>query len=288
MVQYKDEGQTEGRGNYWKLWTGNGHVLRYLMGMMESYLSLDRENHGIRKVEACHLYSRMQRGLMYYGKCSTEELRRFCEQRKIEPVKGHKQRDLRIALERADDDQIFGRFEELPTEVRLQIYKQFFASFDDSRTLPQKPTQPPISRVSRRTRRESLPLFYAGMRFPFAYFVENSLPSIRTARRSQLLLHKMNANVAHVRSLELLIRLAWDPTNTYKICVDLFKEPRVVITEPATDNTSAQATRVKKEFQPILEEIMARKGAKKLKQEDLLVLVKAAAKGLQNRVVFED
>lgn len=257
------------------------------MRFMKPYL-LTSEIPGLRIEDARYQYSRMQRGLMYYGNCSSEEVQRFCKQRKIEPVGGRRQNNFIIALEQADDIATFDRFEKLAPEIRLEIYKQFFSSFDTSRALPAKTSQPPISRVSRQTRRESLPLFYATMRFPFEYFVQDSRRSVNTATRTFLLLQKMKANATHIRRLELQIHLAWDPINTYKICIDLFEETCVVIKEPATFKTSAQTPRVQKVLEPILDEIVGRKGVKKLEKDDLKRLARAAVGGLQNRVVFDD
>ena len=64
-------------------------------------------------------------------------------------------------LEQADEGTTFHHFLDLPAELRSHVYAHYFSS------LPrlEQPVQPPISRVSRLVRQESLPIFYSTCTF---------------------------------------------------------------------------------------------------------------------------
>lgn len=109
------------------------------------------------KSRLIELYSRAQRGLTSYEACSKETLKTFCARRGLQISKPKsKKGELIQLLEKADDDQTFVRFMDLPPELRVHIYELSFKSFGRL----DYPAQPPITQVSRLLREESLPVFY--------------------------------------------------------------------------------------------------------------------------------
>lgn len=69
-------------------------------------------------------------------------------------------------------------FEDLPAELRVHIYEFHLQDLKADRIIP---TQPPITKVSRLLREESLPLFYKICKFQ-ASFVYGSLPCNATQK----------------------------------------------------------------------------------------------------------
>ena len=77
-------------------------------------------------------------------------------------------------LDHADYERIFERFMDLPSELRELVYTLAIISPGD-RTRRQ---QPAITRVSRRVRKESLPVFYKHHRFILCVKTTKDLPSV--------------------------------------------------------------------------------------------------------------
>ncbi|KAK5127352.1 hypothetical protein LTR85_006691 [Meristemomyces frigidus] len=109
-----------------------------------------------------HLLSRAERNLISYDKCDLEELAGFCKSRGL-AVRGEEDvTSLITILERADEEATFERFDALPAELRVHIYRCHFESFTDGL---EAPVQPPITKVSKLSRKEALPLFYHSSTF---------------------------------------------------------------------------------------------------------------------------
>ncbi|KAI7514891.1 hypothetical protein KC347_g141 [Hortaea werneckii] len=103
---------------------------------------------------------RSEQGHMSYHNCSSDELRRLIQARKMETsLLGLKlsKSELVDILQSEDQRPKFHRFQELPPELRNRIYKYHFASFHQPICAP---SQPPITKVSSLLRRETLQLFY--------------------------------------------------------------------------------------------------------------------------------
>lgn len=149
---------------YWKIanWTENWVEKRELTDELRQ--------HGYKvpssanKKTLVESNARCQQGFLSYHGCQPKELMVFCAQRHIEIPDGRKAKKAQLvhALQAADEKKDFPRFMELPPELRVQIYTDYFSSLGSL----DQPVHPPISKVSRLLRQESLPLFYAKSRFP--------------------------------------------------------------------------------------------------------------------------
>ena len=107
--------------------------------------------------------SRATRGLLRYENYKVAELRQFCNQRDLKHPNLSKPSKSQLiqTLEEPDEHKVFRRLMDLPPELRLLIYTLYFKSLPDL----EEPTQPPISRVCRLVRQESLPLFFSTCTF---------------------------------------------------------------------------------------------------------------------------
>ncbi|KAM0711583.1 hypothetical protein Q7P35_000949 [Cladosporium inversicolor] len=171
MVQFQREGHSSPfPDDYWKLDPGNkgyGQTKKELVQILtpnEQYL-MSRNIGRLRQ-----LYVRHQRGFLSYEKHSVRELRLFVKQRGLRTTATTKSATatLRTQLEQADEDSTFDKFSDLPPELRHQIFKHHFDSFDVSRKDLSRPEgQPPVTFASRQTRLEALPLFYSRCQFRF-------------------------------------------------------------------------------------------------------------------------
>ena len=102
--------------------------------------------------------TRQWRGLLSYDGCTLRELKRFCAQRAIRVSHDCRLTKARLAeaLEAADGETEFSRFMDLPPELRVLVYTLYFSSLPEL----EQPVEPTISKVSRTTRKESLPVFF--------------------------------------------------------------------------------------------------------------------------------
>lgn len=115
------------------------------------------------------LLERSDRGLLYYDNYSLEELKSFVDGRGLTyPSRSRRTKKTVIAmLELADDEPRFERLLDLPAELRVHVYEVYFArlsqlaNFKDGRNrIPFYHQQPPVTRVSRLLRQETLNMFY--------------------------------------------------------------------------------------------------------------------------------
>lgn len=112
-----------------------------------------------RAVDASH---RRERGLVDYDRYDVKDLKVFASGRGLTGVpKRASKTTLKQILDEADDNMVFSRFMDLPPELRLTIYNLHLNSF--SLRTPARAAQPPITKVSRSIRQETLPLFYRNM-----------------------------------------------------------------------------------------------------------------------------
>ena len=156
MVQFSNYPRPR---DYWKLRDGrslDAYILRH---------ELETENFFVfkntSKSRLMVLFVRCQRGLPSYEGTPLRDLKRYAVQRALPPP-AKRETTLGAAkarLEQADDEATFDRFSDLPPELRQMIYAFYFKSFHRFGLSIHK-NQPPITRASRETRRESLPLFY--------------------------------------------------------------------------------------------------------------------------------
>ena len=204
MVQFQHESKPQ-ISDYWKLDSGTKRFQNTKNAILRVLTPNDQylKSKSIARIR--ELYIRHQRGLLSYERLTARELKSFVKQRGLTPTLTKKPSlaILRAQLEQADDDATFDRLFNLPPELREQIFKQYFASFDNSRgdlleDALEPGCQPPITLVSKQIRLEALPLFYSHFLFRFGVhrFVSEwlSQPFIRNTPAS---------NFARIRFLDL-------------------------------------------------------------------------------------
>ncbi|KAF7186682.1 hypothetical protein HII31_11914 [Pseudocercospora fuligena] len=131
------------------------------------------------RIKAQH--HRIQRGLLLYETCSSEELRVFCQQRGIHfPPRSHRiarrARDELIGLlEAADENNTFHRYIDLPPELGLLVIEAYM-SFVPGPYIDDKP--PPICGVSRNVRHEALNIFYQNYRLDLTFDLRTVPPDL--------------------------------------------------------------------------------------------------------------
>ncbi|KAF7186092.1 hypothetical protein HII31_12619 [Pseudocercospora fuligena] len=113
-----------------------------------------------------YLCSRMDRGLLNYEKCSSGELKQFCDRRQItlRPAWQHKMSYMYL-LENLDARGVFDGILRLPSELRLQIYERYFDWIRSVIYAYELLVPPPLAQVCRVWRNEVLPLFYSSFRY---------------------------------------------------------------------------------------------------------------------------
>ena len=107
--------------------------------------------------------SQYDRGMMPYYCCTAKELKQLCIQRNLPTTTSGRATKAQLTdiLENADDQATFQHFMDPPPELRVRTYTIYFNNLPPL----EQPAQPPISKVSRLVRQESLPLFYSSCTF---------------------------------------------------------------------------------------------------------------------------
>jgi hypothetical protein len=125
-----------------------------------------------------------ERGLVYYGACTTKELWGFIRARGIivGPKGNVRKPGLIATLEQADEDVKFTRFFNLPPELRNDIYEQYFEALG---VLPQLPHQPPLLLASSAVRNEASLLYHQQSTFTFGFVTNCRTLDILQGRRLQ-------------------------------------------------------------------------------------------------------
>jgi hypothetical protein len=157
MVQFSN---FPGPRDYWKMRDGQSLYYAYILRHeLETNNFFAFKNTSTSRLRA--LFVRCQRGLPSYEGIPLRDLKRYAAQRALPPM-DKKVTTLGAAkarLEQADDEATFDRFSDLPPELRQMIYTFYYTSSYRFGVSNHK-SQPPITRASHETRRESLPLFY--------------------------------------------------------------------------------------------------------------------------------
>lgn len=106
------------------------------------------------------MHSRYARGMLVLDGCTLHQLQQWYKMRNLPAhrVEGFDKSRMITALEEADENVKLDRFMFLPAELRVEVYRHLFASYElkAGHMLP----SPPIARASRLLRKESLPVFY--------------------------------------------------------------------------------------------------------------------------------
>lgn len=155
MVQY-DEDKYFDEDMYWKI-----------VPLIQDFTKWPREYR--TDTREFMTYSRQQRGMLIYDRCTAEELRTFCTSRGLEcPKKARTisqvaefRKTCTDRLENLDDNGcLFARFLDLPPELRVRIYQWYKSSLVLNYISGYRGGRPPpITAVSRLVQTESLPVF---------------------------------------------------------------------------------------------------------------------------------
>ncbi|KAF2161662.1 hypothetical protein M409DRAFT_59042 [Zasmidium cellare ATCC 36951] len=171
---------------------------------------------------AQELFSRKLRGSLDYERCTVKELTRFSLHRQLlkaqeGSLESHRHGDgassrmeseqekasLVALLEKADNDQGFDRFLDLPPELRACVYDSYFRLLlemnDESLT---SPLPPPITEVCSVLRKETLKPFYQTC-FLDLRFEESSGNYRMAEKESRFFLNAPPSHVAMVRKIKL-------------------------------------------------------------------------------------
>ena len=145
---------------YWKLKFHGHATIKDLQAMLVERNFYCQKS--ITKDQAIEFLHRLERGLISYWGCSSQELQRFVKDRRLTTISSGKRsnlskRDYVHALEDADDARKFPKFMELAAELRVRIYNMLFEGMDMSKG----PRQPPLTQISRQVRQEALSVFYS-------------------------------------------------------------------------------------------------------------------------------
>lgn len=167
MVQIKTEGFSSTHSShkprhtaaveYWMLQNENdGTLVDKKRWLDQNGANYNVSSSRSRLEELCQ---RVERGLYVYDKLSVLELRGFVAARQLPctTVMEMKKPNLIQLLERADDSKQF-RLLDLPPELRIGIFRHHFRSLDTMNG--HLVTLPPLTRVSKLVRKESIPLFH--------------------------------------------------------------------------------------------------------------------------------
>lgn len=137
---------------------------------------------------------RLAKGILVYAKCSQQELEKFCIDRLLVSSEGRVSRltkpQLVELLDAADEACEFRKFSDLPTELRVMIYKFTFKSIEQDISVFQSPQ---LCLVSRLVRIESLPLFFSECRFAMRVY-----PVPPSASSGQLARYRFNPAASHL------------------------------------------------------------------------------------------
>ncbi|GAB7330384.1 hypothetical protein MBLNU13_g02005t2 [Cladosporium sp. NU13] len=151
IVQLYGNGPSE-PNTYWELDSGTALSARSL----RQHLSRKKFKPLIQttKPRLRELYVRYQRGMLSYERLPLRELRKFTAQRALltnTDTTLNSVKELKGLLEKADDDATFGRFSDLPPELRQIVFLHYFNSLVVREVRHKQ--QPPITLVSHSVRR---------------------------------------------------------------------------------------------------------------------------------------
>ena len=162
ITQYPGRGTTDRRNQYWKISAEYPISESDALSMMMKNHWFCLLTHSASKIREQH--TRMNRGLLSYEGCSVDERMRFVKDRQLATSVGKRKKKLLVPMSEHGDDNATFRFISLPAEIRNIVFSLLLNSYN----LPECPVQPPISRVFRLLRQESLSLFYATCTFEIA------------------------------------------------------------------------------------------------------------------------
>lgn len=290
MVQLRQRGEMSS-GSYWKL-DGKGGTVSRILDRTEELGYRCKQGRATSKNRALHLRSRAERGLLSYETLPKDELKLFCVQRNLQSPRKLTLSALRDVLEKADEDATFDDFLRLPPELRLIILKQHVSWVRGPHSRSISLSQPPISRICRLTRKESLPIFNATCPVRFTIPFENP-PTWRamkdhTERFARISAAQDLSNVDKLSIYFVLPSAAWHGAD-FNLAVNLTSGSCKVYVAGGwmgflTPQDSRCGALIEEQCGEIIKGIAAREGPHKLRSEDLVVLSQAVAHGAYNHV----
>jgi hypothetical protein len=271
MVAHRQRLDDMGKGRpglhdkYWRRGMAEKHTKDDLKDFLNKRGFYHKKSEKLSRLEV--LAERCDRGHLSYEGCDVAQLRQFVKHRGLKmasPSKANK-KQLVQHLEDADglndkfeDSREFPRFLELPPELRNAVYTFYFNALG---VIPQRFSQPPLCKVSRELRAESLGLFY-----------EHSTFSISMTR---CLLTTGDVAINHQSKLFRDSILLPDFTRIKHLSIEL--EVGSFFSAVGTwtiDLTSGMSTansscRRRQEMQQVVDDVMAREGPNKLRKSDI-------------------
>lgn len=249
-----------------------------------------------------------QRGLISYEGLSITEFRLFIARRGLPTItdKKHTRSSLKAQLEQADEDATFDRFLDLPPEIRCQIYEHYFGSLNSPahRYSPIGP-QPPITRTSRQTREEALPLFYSRCCFSLEVQYDGRL----NVGSDKFVRNTPTHHFARIQFLDMIFDRTFSPYHKATIHIGINKgecsaqvthfaprNPPIIgghlaygIDVPAIAMQKIDALLVN-EQQPFVKDIAARTDVGRLRKDDIAALVEGARVSVKQglKLVLQD
>lgn len=207
MVQFKPTGKYKYRPSvladtYWKL--ESFRTRQKAKDFLKSHGYHYREN--AKYKELLNIVGRCQTGLLPYENFGLEELRTFHASRRL-TSKATTVSGLARALVRADEQATFENLFKLPREIRNVIYALYLEDLGEVH-FPHE--QPPLTKVSRQLRAETLPKFYGSVQFvltclPREYY-DFALVTVTSGWSSQLQLKQMpDSTFSSIRNLTLVV-----------------------------------------------------------------------------------
>ncbi|KAK3722717.1 hypothetical protein LTR37_002288 [Vermiconidia calcicola] len=240
-----------------------------------------------RKPRLLKLLHRAECGFTSYDGLKAPELRRIAKLRGVTAASGKhtiKQKVIQL-LETADERPFhvfFDRFANLPPELRVRIYELYFESLGALSC----PSQPPISKVSRMLRMESLPMFYQTCRIKVkvdlrrAPFDEESRYVLQPQQLIRRFFDSLPENkLGSIQRLRLdtAIFLNGGTTGDTIWDIDLTRTSAIRIQSPLPlwrghkIWNQAQIDMVEKRLKALVAEVSARSCGPKLRKEDMQI-----------------
>ena len=183
--------------DYWKIQEHEGLTAKQMKA------ELDRRNYIVTSTASKAGYRehlrRSDKGCISFDQFTNDELRQLIHARDIRHQgKCDSRRTLIRILKQADDNPKFHRFRSLPPEIRNTIYEMYNAEFTEPIYAP---TQPPLTKVCRLIRRESLQMFYNTCTFKIAFdlALTDSRASAQLQVSNRLLLWFYSTQPANLR-----------------------------------------------------------------------------------------
>lgn len=287
---------------YWKIDSGQNKDTKELRSYLQSKQFECRRRRGLPRLR--ELYVNCQRGFVSYEGIKTAELKRFITNRVVPTSTDRKNTRYTLIrqLERADDEATFDRLLDLPPEIRCQIYEHYFHSlyalhFGCGR----RPmgSQPPITRISKQTRNEALPLYYSRCCFTFSAYNRKKEQFCWSSTR--FMRNTLDQHFARIQFLEVTFDHMWELGNWSNITVyvsinnhycsvrltgfgadeiALFGDRSFTIDGPIAVVQKLQELLIKDQH-PFVRSIAARPSQEKFQNDDFHVLVRGIAHSIQ-------